>query len=181
MFVWRLTRRLLPAGSEKAGWGGMVQKIWLFAPRFKRMAKPCFVMPAGLCGEWNLPLSPPFPGWVIHRWGLPSSLALHRGVSHKANGLAGPPSDPFKARPLCGPVPRPHPCCPAPYYKCQRILIWLWVTKSSPGQCLCATAIKKEEKGKKKTLTFIQATARRRQYFISDCKFKTFIKNRPFF
>lgn len=36
-----------------------------------------------------------------------------------------------------------HPCCPAPYYKCQRILIWLRVTKSSLRQCLCTTLIKK--------------------------------------
>lgn len=60
-----------------------------------------------------------------------------------------------------------HPCCPAPYYKCQRILIWLRVTKSSLRQCLCTTVIKE------KVLTFIHSVARHCQYFISNCKFPT--------
>lgn len=34
-----------------------------------------------------------------------------------------------------------HPCCPAPYYKCQRILIWRRVT--SLWRCFCDAATKR--------------------------------------
>lgn len=71
---------------------------------------------------------------------------------------------PVKAHPLCT-LLQSHPCCPASYYKCQRILIWSGVTKSSQRQWLCLAV----RKGK--VLTFICADARHYQYFISNCKF----------
>lgn len=158
LFVWRLTGRLFPAGSKKAGgWGdeGDVGEVWCgkygYLPPDSNVWLSRVLLCLLDCVASETYYYPRFPGWVIHWWGLPSSFALHHGVSHKANGPAGPLSDPFKARPLCVPVLQPHPCCPAPYYKCQRILIWLWVTKSSPGQCLCAAAIKRDEKKRGKS------------------------------
>lgn len=108
--------KVVPGRIQEGGWGGWVGggtvwKIWLFAPRLKRMAKPCFVILLD-CAASETCYYPPFPGWVIHWWGLPSSLALHRGVSHKANGPAGPPVRPLQSPSIVWPCASASPLLP---------------------------------------------------------------------
>lgn len=78
------------------------------------------------------------------------ALALHRGVSHKANGPAGPPSDPFKARPLWGPCASASPLLPRTLLQMSKNIDLALSDKVVPGtMSLCRRDKERWKKEKK--------------------------------
>lgn len=125
-------------------WGSVVRKIWLFALNLNAtlsLVLLCLLDCSLKTKTYHYPL---LPGWVIHL-SLLSCLLNKKArsawpTSHSSSTtgcltklmVTPRPVSPLQSAAFVHTLLQPHPCCPAPYYKCQRILIWLRVTRSSP-------------------------------------------------
>lgn len=126
--------------------GSVVWKIWLFAPNLNATLSLVLFIPVEFCIEdRNLPLS--CAAWLGYSSGSPVVSPKYKACSTSptshSSSTAGcltklmvtpEPVSPLQNLSFVHTLLQSHPCCPAPYYKCQRILIWLRVTKSSLRQ-----------------------------------------------